>query len=92
MRSQLAGMLGEGGFDPARDIAGITVNRWAHGYAYWYRSLYDYEYEDNNDPRYPHVIARKQYGRIAIANSDSAATAMMEAAIEQGHRAKTETL
>ena len=92
VRSQLAGMLGEGGFDPARDIAGITVNRWAHGYAYWYRSLYDYEYEDNNDPRYPHVIARKQYGRIAIANSDSAATAMMEAAIEQGHRAVTEIL
>ena len=92
VRSQLAGMLGEGGFDPSRDIAGITVNRWAHGYAYWYRSLYDNEYDDYNDPRYPHIIGRKTYGRIAIANSDSAATAMMEAAIEQGHRAVTEIL
>ena len=81
--SQLAGMLGEGGFDPSRDIAGITVNRWAHGYAYWYRSLYDNEYDDYNDPRYPHIIGRKPYGRIAIANSDSAATAMMEAAIDR---------
>ena len=92
VRSQLAGMLGEGGFDPAKDIAGITVNRWAHGYAYWYRSLYDREYDDYNDPRYPHIIGRKPYGRIAIANSDAAATAMMEAAIEQGYRAVSEIL
>lgn len=92
VRAQLAGMLGAGGFDPAQDIAGITVNRWAHGYAYWYRSLYDQEYEDYSDARYPHIIGRQQYGRIAIANSDSAATAMMEAAIEQGYRAVTELL
>ena len=29
-RRQLAGALVEGGFDPAEDIAGITVNRWGH--------------------------------------------------------------
>jgi hypothetical protein len=29
-----ASMLGEGGFEPTRDIAAITVNRWPHGYAY----------------------------------------------------------
>lgn len=92
VRAQLSGMLAEGGFDPARDIAGITVNRWAHGYAYWYRSLYDDEYDNDNDPRYPHIIARQRYGRIAIANSDAAATAMMEAAIEQGYRAVSELL
>jgi spermidine dehydrogenase len=28
MRDQLARMLGDAGFDPARDIEGITVNRW----------------------------------------------------------------
>ena len=32
---------GPGGFDPARDIAAITVNRWPHGYAYQYNSLWD---------------------------------------------------
>ncbi|MBT7904254.1 MAG: FAD-dependent oxidoreductase [Porticoccaceae bacterium] len=90
VREQLAEMLGEGGFDPARDIAGITVNRWAHGYAYWYNPLYDPIYEDYNDERYPHMIARKPFGRITIANSDSAATAMTEAAIEQGYRAAKE--
>ena len=82
-------MLSSGGFDPARDIAGITVNRWAHGFSYWYRSLFDEEYDD---PKYPHMIARKRYGQIAIANADSGASAMMETAIEQGYRAVTELL
>ncbi len=92
VRLQLGGMLEGGGFDPARDIAAITCNRWAHGYAYWYRSLYDDEYDDDDDPRYPHMIARKRYGRIAIANADSGASPMMETAIEQGYRAVSELL
>ena len=79
--------MGMGGFDPARDIMGITVNRWANGYAYWYNPLFDTVYEDDDDERYPHVRARKRFGRIAIANSDAAASAMFEAAVEQGHRA-----
>ena len=33
IREQLGTMLGSAGFDPARDIQGITVNRWAHGYS-----------------------------------------------------------
>jgi spermidine dehydrogenase len=91
VRAQLAGMLSAGGFDPARDIEGITVNRWAHGYAYWYNPLFDpYFYEDPDDERYPHVQARKRFGRIAIANSDAGARAMLESAVEQGHRAVTE--
>src|SRR5712671_5346680 len=31
IRDQLGRMLGGAGFDPAKDIEGITVNRWAHG-------------------------------------------------------------
>ena len=34
IREQLNRMLAPAGFDSARDIAAITVNRWAHGYAY----------------------------------------------------------
>mgnify|MGYP001822941343 CR=1 FL=1 len=34
IREQLDRMLGSNGFDAAADIAGITVNRWPHGYAY----------------------------------------------------------
>ncbi len=86
-RKQLAAMFSEGGFDPAADIAGITVNRWSHGYSW----MYDWEeqeyYDDWNDERYPHVQARQRFGNIAIANSDAGASAMLESAVEQAHRA-----
>ncbi|MDB9733308.1 NAD(P)/FAD-dependent oxidoreductase [Porticoccaceae bacterium] len=90
VRLQLQGLLGAGGFDAAKDIAGITVNRWAHGYAYYYNAFDDETYEDDNDERYPHMIARKPFGPITIANADSAANAMLESAVEQAHRAVTE--
>ena len=41
IRDQLGRMLGGAGFDPAHDIEGITVNRWAHGYAYTPNYLFD---------------------------------------------------
>ncbi len=41
IREQLARMLGGAGFDAARDIQGITVNRWAHGYAFTPNALFD---------------------------------------------------
>jgi spermidine dehydrogenase len=47
-------------------------------------------YKDYNDERYPHVRGRKRFGRITIANSDAAADAMFEAAVEEGYRAVTE--
>jgi spermidine dehydrogenase len=83
-RSQLAGILSGGGFDPAKDIAAITVNRWAHGYANWYRPPSGSEHE-NATP--PHVIGRKRFGRIAIANSDAGARASINAAVNQAYRA-----
>jgi spermidine dehydrogenase len=90
VRKQLLSMLGDGGFDPAIDILGITVNRWAHGYATSYNPLFDETYDEWDDPRYPHVQARKPFGRITIANADSDANAMFEAAVEQAYRAVTE--
>ncbi len=92
IRSQLAGMLSGGGFDPARDIEAITVNRWPHGYADGYNELEDPSYEDRNDERYPHVRGRKRFGRIAIANSDAGANAMLETAVEQAYRAVNELI
>ena len=35
IRDQLGRMLSDGGFDPARDIEAITVNRWPHGYIFY---------------------------------------------------------
>jgi spermidine dehydrogenase len=89
IREQLNNMLASGGFDSARDIAAITVNRWAHGYAY--------EYDTYSDPQlaseeHPCVIGRKQFGRISIANSDAEARAYTDAAIDQAYRAVKEQL
>lgn len=89
IRDQLQRMLASGGFDAARDIAGITVNRWAHGYAYDYLTLTDPDWPPDERPC---VIGRKQFGRISIANSDAAATAFTDAAIDQGFRAVQEQL
>jgi spermidine dehydrogenase len=87
IRDQLARMLGGGGFDPSRDIAAITVNRWAHGYAYTPDSLADPNWPDGEQPW---VLGRKKFGRIAIANSDAGASAYTDVAIDQAHRAVAE--
>jgi len=87
IREQLTGFLAAGGFDPARDIAGITVNRWAHGYADFFNDLDDPWYGGRNSERSPNVIGRKPHGRIAIANSDAGALAMLESAVVEAYRA-----
>jgi spermidine dehydrogenase len=89
IRDQLARTLGPGGFDPARDITAITVNRWPHGYAYEYNPLFD---PDWDEPDQPHVVGRAPFGRIVIANSDSGAGAYTDVAIEQAWRAIGEAL
>ncbi|MGA2739042.1 MAG: NAD(P)-binding protein [Bryobacteraceae bacterium] len=89
IRDQLARILGPGGFDPARDITAITVNRWPHGYAYEYNALWDPDWPAGQRPC---EIGRKRFGRIAIANSDAAAAAYTDQAIDQGYRAVQELL
>ena len=89
IRDQLARMLGSAGFDPARDVEGITVNRWAHGYAFTPNSLFDPDWPDDEKPW---VLGRKPFGRIAIANSDAGASAYTDVAIDQAYRAVAELL
>ena len=88
IRDQLGRMLAGGGFDPARDIQGITVNRWPHGYAYEYNPLF--EPLDRPDSERPCVIGRQPFGRIHIANSDADGHAYTNIAIDQGYRAVKE--
>jgi spermidine dehydrogenase len=87
IRDQLGRILGAGGFDPERDIAAITVNRWPHGYAYEYNPLFDPDWPPGEAP---HVIGRAPFGRITIANSDAGAAAYTDSAIDQAHRAVQE--
>jgi spermidine dehydrogenase len=87
IRDQLSRMLGSAGFESARDIEGITVNRWAHGYSYGYNSLFDPDWAEGEQPW---VVGRQPFGRIAIANSDAGASAYTDAAIDQAYRAVQE--
>ena len=89
IRDQMARALGEGGFDPARDIEAIFVNRWPHGYAGAGNDLYD---PDWGYDEAPWVLGRKRFGRITIANSDAAATCLTQAAFDQAHRAVQELI
>jgi spermidine dehydrogenase len=86
---QLGRSLGPGGFDPARDISGITINRWAHGYACGGNDLYDPEWSHAESPW---VKGRQRFGRIAIANSDAAGVSLTQAAFDQANRAVKELL
>ena len=87
IRDQLGRMLAGGGFDPARDIEGITVNRWAHGYAFHDNPLFDPDWSEDEKPW---VVGRKPFGRITIANSDAGGEAYTSAAIDQAYRAVEE--
>jgi len=89
IRDQMARILGGGGFDPARDIDAITVNRWPHGYAYEYNPLWDPDWKDGQAPC---ELGRKRFGRITIANSDAAAAAYTDAAMDQAYRAVNELI
>jgi spermidine dehydrogenase len=89
IRDLLQRSLEAGGFDAARDIEAITVNRWAHGYAYEYMRPWDAFWPDGP---LPIETARQPWGRVSIANSDSGAYAYAHSAIDQAVRAVRELI
>jgi spermidine dehydrogenase len=89
IRDQLGRMLGNAGFDPSSDIQAITVNRWAHGYAFTPFGLEEPQWKEGDEPW---VKGRKPFGRIAIANSDAGASAYTDVAMDQAFRAVSELL
>ncbi len=88
IRSQLDRVLGPGGFDSQRDIAGIIINRWSHAYAPGSNELFDPDWSHRMDA--PWVVGRQQFGRITISNSDAAWVSLTNAAWQQSHRAVQE--
>ena len=93
IRDQLTRVLGPAGFDDQRDILGITVNRWPHGYSYSYNPLHDTdEWAYTTTPERPAIVGRQRFGRIAIANADAAASPHTDGAINEAYRAVVELL
>ena len=84
IRMHLSGMLGEASFEFDRDVESITVNRWAHGYVYGGSRLYDTDLPEMAR------IGRQPFGRVTIANIDSAPSSYAHVAIEQAWRAVQE--
>lgn len=89
IRDLLQRALGPGGFDAARDIEAITINRWSHGYTLEYMRPWDPYWPDGP---LPVETARKGWGNIAIANADSGAYAYAHSAIDQAGRAVNELI
>ena len=77
IRSHLSGMFPRELFNFDRDVASISVNRWAHGYS-------------DGGPGDSTRIGRQPFGRITIANCDSAASSDAKTAMMMGHRAVNE--
>ena len=77
IRGHFSGMLPNELFDFDRDVESISVNRWAHGYA-------------NGGPGDSTRIGRQPFGRITIANSDSAPGADAQVAMMMAYRAVNE--
>lgn len=93
IRDQLTRILGPAGFDDERDILGITVNRWPHGYTYSYNPLSDpEEWAYTTTDERPVIVGRKRVGRIAIANADASASPHTDAAINEAYRAVSELI
>lgn len=83
-RAQLTAILKPHGFDPARDILAITVNRWPHGYAYERVELFEARPAPGQAI---HEIARAAFGPVTIANSDAEGRAYADAAFDAARRA-----
>jgi spermidine dehydrogenase len=86
VRSQMSRALAGGGFDPARDIVAITVNRWPHGFAMGRNALFDRDLEEEA----PCLSARQRFGHIAIANSDASGIDLVQTAFDEAFRAVRE--
>ena len=87
IRSELNHVFGAHGFEAARDIAGLTVNRWGHGYNYFKEPG---SRETLESP--PYRAGRQKLGRISFAGADAGGSPWTQAALVQAWRAVHEQL
>ena len=83
VRSQFTKMFASSGFDAARDIAGITANRWGHAYVV----SPPYFAFGRDGQKAPRDVVRAGYGRLRFAHSELEGAQMWETAVAEGERA-----
>ncbi len=83
LRDQMVTLFGDGGFDPARDIGGIILNRWGHAYIAPGPGFF---YGRDGQAAPPDVI-RDPFGRVAIGHSELRGHQNWTGAAGEGRRA-----
>lgn len=84
--AQLNGLLSPVGVKVEPLIEAITINRWAHGYSYEPKTLFD----GTSDIETLKTQARQPLGNIHIANCDSGFSAYLQVAVDEAHRVVSE--
>ena len=67
IRQQMLKMFGGSGFDVKKDIAGIILNRWGHGYV---TPTPGFFFDKNGGPGYADIIKTTPHGRISFGHSE----------------------
>jgi spermidine dehydrogenase len=84
IRQQFTDMFAPSGFDAARDIAGIILNRWGHAYL---SPAPGFFFGKDGKPAPGDVLRAAPFGRIAFANTDLSGVADHRSSIIEADRA-----
>ena len=84
IRQQFTDMFARSGFDAARDIAGIILNRWGHAYL---SPAPGFFFGKDGKPAPGEVLRAAPFGRIAFANTDLSGVADHRSSIIEADRA-----
>lgn len=88
VRAQFTKMFASAGFDAARDIAGITTNRWGHAYVVDPPGFF---FGRDGQPA-PKDVIRQRFNRMAFAHAELTGAQMWESAADEGQRAAHQIL
>ena len=88
MRRQMTKMFSAAGFDAARDIAGITVNRWGHSYIVCPPGFF---FGSEGKPA-PREIVKRRFGRVAFGHAEHNGLQEWFGGVENGERAARQIL
>lgn len=83
IKGQMERVFGGAGFDPARDVAGIILNRWVNAYLNPQPGFY---FGRDGSPA-PREAIRKPFGRIAFGHSELNGHMNWIAAVQEGRAA-----
>jgi spermidine dehydrogenase len=84
IRQQFTDMFASSGFDAARDVAGIILNRWGHAYL---SPAPGFFFGKDGKPAPGDVLRAAPFGRIAFANTDLSGVADHRSSIIEADRA-----